>query len=480
MAASNFLNQLLTIDIDTDSNLYVMGYTNQDIPQIFYGKMDINGNFSFVKTLGLSTGSGTYFWYDNGHKALSVIDDSILMTGYTYPLNDSASDLFIANMPTTDNIQDGVYGRWHLVTPPFTVQPYSGFDLGDSGFGLSASDISTSTDTRTIIDVDSPGQEIVFLSGGIFSVDVLGKLNMNNYYSLPSGRGQFGQTLVMPQIGNTLVWANAARGQVGNDGGNTGRWVYNTTGAPSDPGANVFNTDNDSMNKISVISISKSDFAGNGYYEWFGILETVLSTSAVFLTLTQVGEASIIGTFFTQGADSIVDNDSYVDITVSYFAGSTDALTPGAIYSLSWVINGADATLQGLLDAGATASIGNDIISVGEQLVLGPFTATVMGVAGPSQSVFMAYNDTVDAAAFAMSDKTSGGNVVFVLPATMSGAGNTIVLPDKSGILELVPIEYTPSGNADTFGTTGQITYDNNFMYIKTLSGWFRSTLTTF
>ena len=33
-------------------------------------------------------------------------------------------------------------------------------------------------------------------------------------------------------------------------------------------------------------------------------------------------------------------------------------------------------------------------------------------------------------------------------------------------------IEYTPTSVSDEFGVKGQRTYDDNFMYIKTGSGW--------
>jgi hypothetical protein len=39
---------------------------------------------------------------------------------------------------------------------------------------------------------------------------------------------------------------------------------------------------------------------------------------------------------------------------------------------------------------------------------------------------------------------------------------------------------YTPTSSADAAGTTGTIAWDENFIYIKTTSGWKRSALTTF
>lgn len=40
--------------------------------------------------------------------------------------------------------------------------------------------------------------------------------------------------------------------------------------------------------------------------------------------------------------------------------------------------------------------------------------------------------------------------------------------------------EYTPTGTADTYGSQGDIAYDDNFIYVKTSIGWQQSALTTF
>ena len=39
---------------------------------------------------------------------------------------------------------------------------------------------------------------------------------------------------------------------------------------------------------------------------------------------------------------------------------------------------------------------------------------------------------------------------------------------------------YTPSGSADSQGQVGDLTWDTNFFYVKTTSGWLRSNLNAF
>jgi hypothetical protein len=39
---------------------------------------------------------------------------------------------------------------------------------------------------------------------------------------------------------------------------------------------------------------------------------------------------------------------------------------------------------------------------------------------------------------------------------------------------------YTPTSSADSNGNTGDISWDNNYIYVKTSAGWKRSALSTF
>jgi hypothetical protein len=39
---------------------------------------------------------------------------------------------------------------------------------------------------------------------------------------------------------------------------------------------------------------------------------------------------------------------------------------------------------------------------------------------------------------------------------------------------------YTPTSSADTNGNTGDFSWDDNYLYVKTTSGWKRTTLSTF
>lgn len=58
--------------------------------------------------------------------------------------------------------------------------------------------------------------------------------------------------------------------------------------------------------------------------------------------------------------------------------------------------------------------------------------------------------------------------------------GSTILKTDEgNGFLNITPIRI-PTSTGDSLGSTGDITFDRNFIYIKTTDGWKRATLSTF
>jgi hypothetical protein len=53
---------------------------------------------------------------------------------------------------------------------------------------------------------------------------------------------------------------------------------------------------------------------------------------------------------------------------------------------------------------------------------------------------------------------------------TLKGKGTSESLLGLSGTVAL--LEYTPTGDDDSFGTMGQLTWDDDNLYIKTSAGW--------
>ena len=59
---------------------------------------------------------------------------------------------------------------------------------------------------------------------------------------------------------------------------------------------------------------------------------------------------------------------------------------------------------------------------------------------------------------------------------TLAGDGTPNNQLRVSGKLKL--INYTPSGPGDTYGKLGQLTWDDDFLYVKTSAGWAGASLT--
>lgn len=87
-------------------------------------------------------------------------------------------------------------------------------------------------------------------------------------------------------------------------------------------------------------------------------------------------------------------------------------------------------------------------------------------------------------------DNSNNSIIIGGLSNTISGATNTILIgcdtitasqDDTVYVPNLVIVDsFTPTGSGDTAGEQGQITWDDDYIYVKTSVGWKRSTLSTF
>ncbi len=60
-------------------------------------------------------------------------------------------------------------------------------------------------------------------------------------------------------------------------------------------------------------------------------------------------------------------------------------------------------------------------------------------------------------------------------------SGSTLIQNNTTHVNQLVVVQsYTPGSSGDAYGITGQITWDENYIYVKTNSGWARSQLELF
>lgn len=92
--------------------------------------------------------------------------------------------------------------------------------------------------------------------------------------------------------------------------------------------------------------------------------------------------------------------------------------------------------------------------------------------ANPTQTVDINGNTRLRAALYDGTNSAgSSGNIL-----TSTGSATQW----KSAASILAGSTYTPTGTADPLGTTGDFSYDSNYIYVKTSAGWKRTALSTF
>lgn len=93
--------------------------------------------------------------------------------------------------------------------------------------------------------------------------------------------------------------------------------------------------------------------------------------------------------------------------------------------------------------------------------------------------------------AWQMAPVATGGSLTYSTVMQLSNTGNLILgsgagtsrvdITGANGYNQFrLRTSYTPSATADTNGNTGDVSWDTNYIYIKTGSGWKRAALSTF
>ena len=95
-----------------------------------------------------------------------------------------------------------------------------------------------------------------------------------------------------------------------------------------------------------------------------------------------------------------------------------------------------------------------------------------IGTGTPSQKLHVSGNARLSGAFYDGTNSAgSSGNI-------LSSTGSTTQWKNSASVLS--GSTYVPTGTADALGTTGDFSYDSNYIYVKTPAGWKRATLSTF
>lgn len=154
----------------------------------------------------------------------------------------------------------------------------------------------------------------------------------------PTGRtGATGPTGRTGATGPTGATGN------GNDGSNSGRWIYTGDFALGLPGPGSFKTNDDDVTIITGIMIHRDDINAVDYYNWLDIVNNVYTsfTTTGYLQITEVNNNSVIAIYditFASGFSGSPGNESLA-LGLNFISGS-GTLSNLTNYTISWVLNG--------------------------------------------------------------------------------------------------------------------------------------------
>jgi hypothetical protein len=136
-----------------------------------------------------------------------------------------------------------------------------------------------------------------------------------------------------------------SNGVGGNDGSNSGRWIWQ--GPSVMPSSLNFSTNSRFLSAINNIQIHKSALGGD-YYDWLNILTTLnFSIIPAYLQITKVGNNSVIGIYEVIGTNGFISPANEVaSILLNWIGGQSTQLLTNEQYSVSWVLNGVESSVS--------------------------------------------------------------------------------------------------------------------------------------
>jgi len=149
-------------------------------------------------------------------------------------------------------------------------------------------------------------------------------------------------------------------GDYGNDGSNSGRWMYSgIQPGVLNPGSTWFTTTSDEFDIIDRICISYDDVNSADFSNWWITLKdyTTAYNPLVFIQITEVGANEIVGIYKLEpnvppATADITLHTGFVELGVQVISSSETTLTSDKVYTISWVIQG------GISPANAPKTIG--------------------------------------------------------------------------------------------------------------------------
>jgi len=171
-----------------------------------------NGDIIWSKQIGSS--DNDYTWYSNGHRYLSISEDKLYLTGYTYDGNQNGdTNLFLLSYDLK-GVLDGVYSGWHIIN--YNISSIYSSTYSVSPLILRGVTYSQMFEKTSFVFADGRegglDQSAIEFDEKISSfapetqLIIEGEINVDDLYILPRSSGNTGDVLTYGLSGSKLEW----------------------------------------------------------------------------------------------------------------------------------------------------------------------------------------------------------------------------------------------------------------------------------
>jgi hypothetical protein len=244
------------------------------------------------------------------------------------------------------------------VTFPLT-QVNGTYTVLPTDYFVEATGNSFTINLPSAVGISGQTYEIKNSGSGVVVVDANGSQTIDG--ALTKTLNQYNSLFITSNGSNWIIGgANGTSGVSGNDGSNSLRWNFSTSG----PASTQFTANTTTLSSITTLTFNENDSNGTNTDAWWSIVDFWnANNNNTTLQITKVGDNSVIGTYNITGVTSGATTWTLgVENIVS-----TGSLVNGEQYSVSWVQQGAQGT-SGTAGSSGTSQV-LPVLQVHQELV---------------------------------------------------------------------------------------------------------------
>jgi hypothetical protein len=270
-----------------------------------------------------------------------------------------------------------------------------------------------------------------------------------------------------------LSGSNTTQSEYSNILGGTGNTITNTASTQSSIINGTFNNIDNTFNS----------FVGNGYQNIVtgGTFNTILN--GVFNKINDLNSIYSWTKLILSGVNNKIVIDGGENNFETILNGNNNTIS-GYEPLGSTILNGENNVISGISNSSKYVTIingrDNVIIDSPSSIIFGKENFSINSrlnfIFGNNNTSFdnLSYFDGVHVIMGSYSQISGDTENTIILGSNITGtSSNTVYTPD----LVIKKYMSTPTTSGDTIGEVGSVTWDNNYIYVKTISGWGRTLL---